>query len=42
MAVEVGFEPTHALQRLSAFKAVPFDLLGTLPRKFRHEKRTPD
>lgn len=42
MAVEVGFEPTHAVTRLSAFKADPFDLLGTLPCKFRHEKRTPD
>lgn len=29
VAQEVGFEPTHGISRLTVFKTVPFDHLGT-------------
>ncbi len=32
MAERVGFEPTHAVRRLTDFESAPLDHLGTFPR----------
>lgn len=38
MAERVGFEPTHALTRLTDFESAPLGLLGTSPQNKFHNK----